>query len=336
MRQNNFDFLRFYFAFIVVIGHIIDISDLAIFQPYSPYFNTYTSVTAFFCISGFLIASSYTRNQSVTKYFKKRAARILPPYILIIVVCAVSLSLISQYSFSEYFTHPQFAKYLLANLSFLNFVTPCLPGVFTSERLTDCSVNGALWTLKIEVAFYVVVPLLFLLMKKINRKYIVLLIIYLLAVLYRTTLGQLAESTENGLLKILARQLPGFMSYFACGIALHYYFDIFIRYKKWFFAAGVILFAFEAFVDWEIFTPFALSTLVFSIAFSLKRLNNFGKYGDISYGIYIFHCPIIKMATDFGYFERYNPYVVACIIILIVLTAGFLSWHLLEKKFLKR
>lgn len=336
MRQNNFDFLRFYFAFIVVVGHIIAVTNLDIFQPYAPFFNTYIPVTAFFCISGFLISSSYTRNKSLSKYFKKRAARILPAYILIILLCAVFLSFISEYSFSEYFTNPQLFKYLLANLTFQNFIAPCLPGVFTGDNMINCTVNGALWTLKIEVAFYIIVPLLFYFMKYIKRKYIILLIIYILSIIYQTTLEELAGATGNNLLGILSRQLPGFMSYFACGMALHYYFDIFIKYKKWFFIAGLILFFFERYMGWEILAPFALSSLVFSIAYSLKWLNNFGKYGDISYGIYIFHFPIIKLAIEFNFFDRYNPYLVALSIILTVLLTGFLSWHLLEKRFLKR
>lgn len=336
MRNNAFDFLRFFFAFIVVVGHLIGISGVEAFKPFRPFFDTYISVTAFFCISGFLISESYARNKSLKKYFKKRAARILPPYILVILLCAVLFSCISQYSLAEYFTSPQLFKYLFANLTFLNFLEPCLPGVFTSERVLDCSVNGALWTLKIEVGFYIAVPILLYFATKIKRKYILLLIFYVLAVVYRNFLGQLSETTGNGLYTLLSRQLPGFMSYFACGMALHYYFDFFIKNKNWFLLAGIILFIFERVMSWEILTPFALSAIVFALAYSLKGLNNFGKYGDISYGIYIFHCPIIKLATDWGYFERFNPYLVAGVIILTVIILGFLSWHLLEKRFLKR
>ncbi len=333
MRQNNFDFLRFYFAFIVVIGHIIDISGLDIFKIYSPFFNTYISVTAFFCISGFLISSSYVRNKSFKQYLKKRVKRILPPYILVILLSAFLLYFISYYSFNEYFTNPQFSKYLLANLTFLNFLEPCLPGVFTSEKLIDCSVNGALWTLKIEVAFYLILPVLLYFIFKFKRKYIFLLLIYILAVCYKYFFSQLSIQTGNRVLGILTHQLPGFMSYFVCGIALYFYFNFFIRHKKYFFLIGIILFVFEKIVGWEIFTPFALSSIIFYFAYSFKFLNSFGKYGDISYGIYIYHCPIIKLITDFGFYEKYNPYLVSFILVIMIIIVGFISWNFMEKNF---
>ncbi|NDV45922.1 acyltransferase [Paludibacter sp. 221] len=336
MRQNNFDFLRIFFAFIVVIGHIIVISDLEVFQKYTPYFNTYVSITGFFCISGFLIAGSYIRSKSFKDYLKKRAARILPPYILIILLCAFGFSLISEYSFVDYFTSTQFYRYLAANLSFLNFLQPCLPGVFTGESSTYCFVNGSLWTIKIEVAFYLSIPVILYFAKRIKKKYILFATLYIVSVAYRLYLSHLGHSTGNHSYVILARQLPGFISYFSCGIAFYYYFDYFIKHKFHFLSIGIILYIFEMFMDIEILTPFALSCIIFSFAYSFKKLNNFGKYGDISYGIYIYHYPIIQLAINFGYFERYNPYIVALIVVLVVISTGFLSWHLLEKRFLKR
>ena len=336
MRQNNFDFLRFVFAFIVVCGHIIVISGVEAFQPFGRVFNTYLSVTGFFCISGFLITRSYVRTQSIKAYFKKRAARILPPYLLVIVSCVLLLSLVSDYGLRDYFTNTQLYRYLLANLTFLNFLEPCLPGVFTSDRLMDCSVNGALWTLKVEVAFYVLVPVLLWLVGKVKRKYVLFVLIYVLSIAYRSGLGELASVTGNHYWTILARQLPGFMSYFVCGMALHYYFDFFIKRKWHFLVIGLLMFVLERHLGWEVLTPLAFASMIFAVAYSFRGLNNFGKYGDISYGIYIYHCPLIKLADDFGLFERYNPYWVAAGIIVLVLILGFLSWHLLEKRFLKR
>ena len=96
MRKNNFDFLRFLFAFIVVVGHIIAVSGIEDFKPYQSFFNSYISVTGFFCISGFLITSSFERTMSIKNYFQKRAARILPAYILVVILCTVSFSLVSN------------------------------------------------------------------------------------------------------------------------------------------------------------------------------------------------------------------------------------------------
>ncbi|MDD4971531.1 MAG: acyltransferase [Paludibacter sp.] len=333
MKQNNFNFLRFYFAFIVVIGHLIEVSNINAFHKFAPFFSTYISVTAFFCISGFLISRSYLNTPDFKDYLKKRAARLLPAYVFIILTCAIFLSFMSKYSISEYFTNPLLYKYLASNLTFLNFIQPCLPGVFLNNA--SCAVNGALWTLKIEVSFYLIIPVLLYFTKKIKKKHLLFIGIYLLSVMYRNFFEYLSNLHGLEYYSIIARQLPGFMSYFVCGIALYYYFDFFIQTKKTLLLFGLIIFIMERILGFEFLTPLALSVIIFFVAYSFKRLNNFTKHGDISYGIYIFHYPIMKIASEFGFFEKYNPVLVSITIVLLVLLVGFASWHLIEKRFLK-
>ena len=333
-QNNNFDFLRFYFAFIVVVGHTIVLSNAEQLQLLRPYFNTYISVTGFFCISGFLIARSFLNSGSLKDYLKKRAARLLPAYVLVILLCVFFLSFFSTYSFREYFFHPQLYKYLAANLTFANFIQPCLPGVFLEEGM-GCAVNGALWTIKVEVAFYLFIPILLFFAGKIKRKYILFIAVYLLSVLYKEGLSYLYDVSGNEFYAVFARQLPGFLSYFICGVALHYYHSVFIKHKYKLFVLGLVLFFFaDKIFHIELFTPVGLALMIFTFAFSLKQLNSFGKFGDFSYGIYIFHCPIINTVTYLGFFNTYNPFIVAGIVILIVLLVGFLSWNLVEKHFL--
>lgn len=138
--DNCFDFLRFLFASIVMIGHLIVITELPQLQGLYPYFDTYISITGFFVISGFLITQSYMRSQSVSSYFLKRAKRLLPAYVLVVVVCAAGLAGLSAYSPAEYYTDPGLYRYLIANLSFLNFVHPCLPGCLRAMCLIALSI----------------------------------------------------------------------------------------------------------------------------------------------------------------------------------------------------
>ena len=331
MRRNNFDLLRLYLAFIVVLGHLCVLSDVAIFKKFLPYFNTYISVTGFFCISGFLITRSFVTTTSVQLYFKKRAARLLPAYILVIVLSSVLLYFVSTYNAAGYFLNPAFFKYLFSNLFFLNFLAPCLPGVFMSNPLA-CWVNPALWTLKVEVLFYLIVPLLIYVLDKSKHKFVVIIIIYLLSILYRNILLHAGSNS----LEILSRQLPGFMSYFSCGIALFYYFEYFKKNKNSLLILALILFFAEKYSPYEIVTPLALSIIVFFVAFSFPALNSIIKFGDISYGIYIFHAPIIQTVTHFNLFNRYNPYLVAVGTITVIILISLVSWHLIEKKFLDK
>jgi peptidoglycan/LPS O-acetylase OafA/YrhL len=99
---------------------------------------------------------------------------------------------------------------------------------------------------------------------------------------------------------------------------------------------AIPVFLIEHYYGLEILKPLALSAMLFFIAFNFKPLNNFGKHGDISYGIYIFHFPIIQLFVNYHIFEKYNPWVSAGLIIMLVIVLAFLSWNLLEKRFLSR
>ncbi len=329
MRNNNFDLLRLILAFTVVFGHLIELTGVPEFQKFRFVFDTYIAFTGFFAISGFLIAKSYQTSSSLSSYFKKRAARILPAYLFLIISSVFLLSFVSTLSFSDYFLNSQTGKYLAANLTFLNFLQPCLPEVFEKNPL-QCSVNGALWTLKIEVLYYLSVPILIFLLNKSRKKLIWIILIYVLSIAYKTTLMNIG--TEKYIL--LARQLPGFMSYFVSGIALSYYFDLFIKYKNKIVWIAIVVFIFEKWIHIEYLMPISLSIIVFTFAYSFKKLNSLIRFGDISYGVYIFHCPIIQTATSFEFFKNYNSYFVAFVSLLIIIVVSLLSWHLNEKRWL--
>ncbi len=334
-HDNCFDFLRFLFAFIVMLGHLVFISQLPALQPLLPIFNTYISITGFFVISGFLITQSYIRSSSLNSYFLKRAKRLLPAYLLVIFGCAIGLVFLSEYNAVTYFTNPQLGKYLLANLTFLNFVQPCLPGVFESD-VFDCSVNPALWTLKIEVAFYLCVPLIIWLVRKTKYSWSVLLGIYLFSVCYRNGLNWYGDYSERYIFVILARQLPGFLSYFSVGMLMCLYKDWFLQYKNKIILPAIAIVVLEWCLDMEWFLPLAFGIMVLWCAYSLPKLNDFARWGDISYGIYIYHSPMIKILYTIGFFAAMNVWVASGLFILIVVSLALISWHGMEKRVLKR
>ena len=239
-RDNCFDFLRFLFAFNVVLGHLTVIALLPELKPLYGVFKTYLSVTGFFVISGFLIAQSYERS-TLRDYFIKRAKRLLPAYLLVVIGCTIGLSALSTLSLSEYFCSPDTWKYLGANLCFANFLHPSLPGVFDHPLIVDTSVNPALWTLKIEVGFYLIIPLLMYGLRKSKQEWIWLLIIYLCAITYRNLLDYLGDIRGGEVYRFLARQLPGFMSYFAVGMAGYMYKEWFLQHKRYLILPAVLV-----------------------------------------------------------------------------------------------
>ena len=123
---------------------------------------------------------SYENAVDNKRYFLKRARRIYPAYFCIVLICAVLGIFFSAYSWREYWSL-SLLKYIAANLFFLNFLQPNLPGLFESNTLQ--AVNGALWTLKIEVMFYLFVPLAVMAFRKFGRL-TVIIALYIASVLY--------------------------------------------------------------------------------------------------------------------------------------------------------
>ncbi|MDH5180003.1 MAG: acyltransferase [Gammaproteobacteria bacterium] len=125
-------------------------------------------VDMFFILSGFLIASilmqehQRTGQLNIRSFYAKRAIRILPVYILAILIAIASRKGGGN---SEYFW---------ANLLFINNIIPL------DKILIPWS-----WSLSIEVQFYVIFPFLLLLLYKSRRPFFWLLMIFLSATLIR-------------------------------------------------------------------------------------------------------------------------------------------------------
>ena len=137
---------------------------------------------------------------------------------------------------------------------------------------------------------------------------------------------------------LLAKQLPGYMSYFVTGIALYLNFELVLKnkIKLLIIAATVLLCSKFLALEIDVFYPFAFGTVVIIVAYSLPFLNNFGKYGDFTYGVYIYHFPIIQLFRQYNLLEKYNPLFMAILIIIITLLFAVFSWFVIEKRFLDR
>ena len=81
--------------------------------------------------------------------------------------------------------------------------------------------------------------------------------------------------------------------------------------------------------------PLALGILVIFAATAFPHLGNFARYGDFSYGVYIIHFPVIQALVASGLFAR-DPWVASLASLLLVSTLAALSWHVVERPFLRR
>ncbi len=156
LAKNNFDLLRLLFAATVCLVHAYVLSGFQQLGIIANVLSSAVAVKSFFVVSGFLIFMSFEHSSSFAAYARKRIRRIYPALFHGDHALRVGLVAVSSKNITEYFSFA-WVKYVAANLAFLNFWQPTLPGVFDSNMLPD--VNGALWTLKIEIMFYLAVPL---------------------------------------------------------------------------------------------------------------------------------------------------------------------------------
>jgi peptidoglycan/LPS O-acetylase OafA/YrhL len=338
-NKNNLDCLRLILASIVVLFHLCVLTGIPAFSAFVGYFSPHFAVRSFFVISGLLIYRSYTRSSSIGSYMEKRVRRIYPAYFTVVALAALALSLLSNLPLSQYF-EVGFWKYLGANLLFLNFLAPSLPGVFTSNIMP--AVNGALWTLKIEVAFYLLVPVIHYLSRRFGTKKIVgaafcLSCIWkygfaLLDTMYASRAIYSLDDSRSFYSQMEA-QFPGQILYFCAGILLLLYFDTLKLHFRSIAGITAGLFLLGHFVTGEALDVFWISGLVFVFGF-WRYLGNFSKYGDFSYGAYIVHFPILQTLIALG-LTRLNPVIFLVVSLSVIALASLLMWHLVESRFLK-
>jgi peptidoglycan/LPS O-acetylase OafA/YrhL len=308
-RENNFDILRLMLAALVVLFHVGHLSGNSLFDPLPRYFSGHLAVEGFFAISGFLIFASYERSSSLQDYFIKRAARILPGYWLSTALCL---------AIAFYYGSFHVGKFLFANLTFANFLANGVPGVF--ENNPSYGLNGALWTIKIEVMFYILVPAIVWLCRRLNRD-AVLWTLFALSIVYRV-----AMADHN----TYALQLPGQLSFFMIGALIHYHLRFFEEHGKWLTVAAVLLYLGHVMTGWFALRPAAIATLTLSVSLLFPTIKGPTRWGDFSYGIYVLHWPIIQLFVAAGLY-RTHPWAALTLSSVTIAGAAVFSWFVVEK-----
>jgi peptidoglycan/LPS O-acetylase OafA/YrhL len=340
-HHNNLDFLRLLLASIVFLYHTSALTEAAAFSLLGRYLSPEFAVRGFFVISGLLIYRSYTKSSSITSYFDKRIRRIYPAYLTVFVLAAIALFPTSTLPASEYFGAGLW-KYLGAHLLFLNFLAPSLPGVFSSNNTTV--VNGALWTLKIEVAFYIFIPFLHYFCDRFGTKKTMLTIFGLsclwkygfawLAALDRGRTGDALSNSRN-IFEKMDVQFPAQLAYFTAGVLIFLYFDKLKHHFRIVALVTVLLFIIDHWLTRGILDVFWIAGFIAVVGF-WRYFGNFSKYGDFSYGVYILHWPILQTLISFGLVTTLPPAVFLLVSIGSVAVAAVLLWNFVESKFLAR
>jgi peptidoglycan/LPS O-acetylase OafA/YrhL len=329
-KSNNLNFLRLVFAYIVVMHHSMRLPGYEYLIGGEILFDGHIAVC------GFLIIRSYWSSNSLKNYYIKRCKRLLPAYYFVIITSAIGLSLLSNLPIIEYFKSPRLIKYFVANIFFMNFLQPSLPGVFIKNNIA--AVNGSLWTIKLEIAFYVVVPIIAYILDKCKTKKrmnILLACLYVIGYIYNLVGLYISNKLTNEFVGEAIFQLTGFCSYFLVGIFCAINYGVIRRYDRYIIMPAIGIVVLYYIFGNEFLLPIGLGIIIMYISFNFSKLNNIGKNGDYSYGVYIFHFPLIQILITLGFFEI-NKNAVLLLVLGTVFSMAYLSWHFLEKKVLKR
>lgn len=342
-RNNNFDLLRLFAALTVMNWH--GATHLGLFNDMYYFLATFyhfPGVPIFFTISGFLISYSLERNNFDLKtYFKNRSLRIFPALWFCTILTTALL-----FGFGKITVLKDLIIWLFAQLTFFQFYAPS-----SFKTWGVGHPNGSLWSIAVELQFYVTLPILLLIVSKLKNKFTVnlfLILLFLTSIFFRFYVE--AESflhTYPFLAKLSGNFILYYLHFFLTGIILYKNFEgikAFVTGKVIYWLAIYIIYIlifnvwlglYENPYSINVFGIIAntlLSLLTLSFAFSFQNLSNkLLNHNDISYGIYIYHMPIVNLMVASN---LTGSFTYLLIVFVSTVVMAILSWKLIEQKIL--
>lgn len=330
-KSNNFDLIRLLAAFQVLTVHSYEHLGLDVGKRIFDIIAIFPGVPVFFVTSGFLISSSWKRSSSYISYMRNRFLRIYPAlWVSFLVSCIVIyFGVCREINFSDFFI------WAVAQNTFLQFYNP--------DFLRDFGVgvlNGSLWTISVELQFYLLLPLLFILFidRTHNCWFLLLFFIFLGFNFY---FNQALMPVEDSFFsKIIGVTILPYFYMFLIGVFLSKNIDIVKNYlaNKWilwllvYIGSYFLISTFGFTTRGNHINPISavlLSLFVISFAYSFN-----GKGGrllsgvDISYGLYIYHMIFVNVLLSLSLFTAIQNFL---IVILVCVLVSLLSWNYIEK-----
>lgn len=258
----------------------------------------YLGVDIFFFISGYLITQilflDYLNNKKINfkSFFLKRTLRILPLYLLVILLSIIIFSqILSPYHLKELIQSSNYATFFLSNIYFLlKFNYFDLEAIFKPLLHT--------WSLGIEMQFYVIYPFILLFLLKLKGSKITIFNILLFLNLLFISYFQYKDN---------------FTFYFPLSRSFEFLVGIICALsnfnKKFDFVSFILIsiFLLVSFINYDIdFSKKLLCVMIIYLIIFFKLIPNFlinnfilNYIGKISYSIYLIHWPLI---VGFSYY----------------------------------
>ena len=341
-RQNNFDFLRILFALLVVYYHSYPIaggagSDDPLGRATHYQLDTgLLAVDGFFAISGFLIAHSWTGSRSPRRFFIKRARRLVPAYIVATAATVLVVEPLGSRPWLPVFGWQHLAVVVREACLFNAYHT--LPITFTHNPYPSTA-NASVWTIKYEVLSYCglaaagVTGLL-------GRRSLTLLFFAGLVVA-DVVLSRHPGAVPGPVNAVWPFHVLGYLTAwsrmgtsFWAGTTFYTFRQV-IPQRWWMAvaAASAMALGIATHVG-DAILPVAGTYLLFWFAFNPAiRLEHVARYGDFSYGTYLYAFPIQQLIVF--WFPAIGPLSLFAAAAPLSLAAGVLSWFGVERRFVR-
>jgi peptidoglycan/LPS O-acetylase OafA/YrhL len=336
-RLNNFDLLRLVAVTQVCVCHAL----LWLNIPWPPIVNYLTDlfpgVPMFFVISGFLVTSSLeSKPGDLGQYFKNRILRIYPGLWTCLILSVASVMIIRPEIFRQA-SWKEIVVWVSAHVSFMQFWNPGFLRGYGVGVL-----NGSLWTIPLELQFYLVLPVSYKAfgLYRQKRTGLLLAITVLLAALNWNM--KLLEETAIGSqlwFKLYHQTFIPNMFMFMMGVVAKRNFQILYplvagRAFLWSLVYGSVSYVVYRMgilpsnpLTMTLLVPFILACAYTRPALSQTLLRG----NDISYGAYLYNMVVINALREYGYVKEPLYLLVA---VAMIYGLGALSWRYVEKPFL--
>lgn len=331
---NNFDLIRLIAASQVAINHTS--AHLNYDNPLVDWLSLFPGVPIFFFVSGFLIYGSYEKSladeKPLTNFFIKRFLRLYPALWLCILT-TVGLLLVSNYFSTIEFSPIDFGTWLLTTSTFFQFYNP--------EFLKGFGVgviNGSLWTISVEIQFYLLTPLVHSLL----RQKLFIIIFTLIILITLNGINTHLNTKDTLLQKIFdVSFFPWLYMFFLGAVASKFnkIFDIIrsipiILASSIYVSIWLISVNFGLRWDNDINAVGYICLVILIIKFAISRpylSDGILKRNDISYGVYIFHMPVVNFLVE-NERSGFNSWILALSATIVM---ALISWFVVERPLLR-
>lgn len=345
-KHNSLGFLRMVFALMVLVDHAFPLGG---FHKGSDPMWTWTNgqeslgglaVSGFFVVSGYLVTKSFFDSKTGTRYLWKRVLRIFPGFWVCLVVTVVVFAPIAYiYEFGTlhgYFSGaPDSPLHYLQNNALLTMNQYNINGLLSSTPYAHSgypqAFDGSLWTLIYEFKCYIGIAILgvFGLLWRAR-----ITVVLLMLVLWAAQLeNQLHPGRLAGWPVIGDVQMARLAFIFSIGAIFYLYREKIPMSNLLAGVAAVVLVVGMRTALYPSVGEVAWTYLVMWLAVVLP-LHHFDRYGDYSYGLYIYAFPVEQILALYGVQRLgFVPYVLSATGIALAFAAA--SWFLIEKPFLR-